>query len=948
MSVPSHIVAIGASAGGLEALSEFFDHLPATDRLAFVVIQHLSPDHRSYMVDLLQKHTTLMVREAVDGAAVEAGCVYHIPPGQVLSIGGGMLRLEPQRDRRGVNPPIDAFFRSLAADRGADAVAIVLSGTGSDGAAGVRAIKEAGGMALAQDPDSARFDGMPRAAAATGVVDIVARPGEMPDALLEALDHPRINVAPDEGAASPRAQAPLDAVVRLLHEHTGVDFSGYKATTLVRRLERRMGIRRCRSLDDYVALLRDQPAETDVLRKELLIGVTQFFRDSEAWDVLRHEVVPALFTANQGGREIRCWVAACSTGEEAYSLAMLLHEQREACGQHFRIKVFATDIDRQAIEHASQGIYPHAIASDLTRDRLERFFVRRPDGLQVNATLRESVIFAPHDLIRDPPFTRMDLTTCRNMLIYLQPEPQERVLALLNFSLKPNGWLFLGASESPAALGSQLQAVNGRWRLYQATGTRRQPAGVLPARLDQGPRWREPPMTRRSGGDPLLERVHQELVRDLDLRCLVVDGDGNLVHSFGDVGRFLRMAPGPVDTRIANLLAPGLAETVAGALRVAAREERDVAIEGVRTGEHAIDVRIKPLRPGRNDERLALVYLLGSRPLAPLIEPQRLDVEQASRARVDHLEERLQQTQANLQSTIEELETSNEELQATNEELVSANEELQSTNEELQSLNEELYTVNSELQLKVAEVSRANADMANLLAGANVATVFLEQSLNVRRFTPAAGELLNLLERDLGRPFAHIANPLAGGDLLELAARTALEGRDQRAEFAHPDGRSFLVTVRPYRTARGEDDGVVLTFVDISELRRSLAAHAASEARLRTVLDHLPDGVTVIFDAAGLVTAVAGRAAPAFGISLASVGRPVEALVPDAAGEGIAGACRAALAGRGRQALVRHGGRDLLVHSAPLPGDAQTAGMAVVIDVSALAGAFPRSAHERS
>jgi two-component system CheB/CheR fusion protein len=540
----------------------------------------------------------------------------------------------------------------------------------------------------------------------------------------------------------------------------------------------------------------------------------------------------------------------------------------------------------------------------------------------------------------------MDLTTCRNMLIYLQAEPQERVLGLLNFSLKPNGFLFLGSSESPSCLGPQLQPVNGRWRIYQATGARRQPVGLAPVRAEATSRWRETPArARASAADQLLERVHQELVKDLDVRCLVVDIDGHLAHSFGEVGRYLRMSSGPVDTRISSLLTPGLAEAVSGALRVAQREGKDVTIERVLTADQQVDVRIKPVRLAKPEGHYFFVYLLGGTKVAPSSSATSMDQGEISQLRVEHLEEKLHQTQASLQSTIEELETSNEELQATNEELVSANEELQSTNEELQSLNEELYTVNSELQVKIAEVSRANSDMNNLLAGANVATLFLEQSLNIRRFTPAAGQLLNLLDRDLGRPFVHIATTLRGGDLVDMAAKTAMHAAQHRTELRHDDGRHFLVTVMPYRTARGDDDGVVLTFVDISDLKRSAGRAEEAETRYGALTEHLPNGITVVYDRDLAVIDASGPGLRLLGGGAASlVGQPVEAIF-SAEGDLLRAGLTGVFAGRTEQAVCRIGGRDLLVTLLPVGDGAAAHGMAVAQDITSLRSSLARLAH---
>ena len=858
-----HIVAIGASAGGLEAIEAFFGAIEASPDMAFVVIQHLSPDHKSLMAELLQKHTKMGIREAEDGTEVSPGTIYLIPRKKNMSMFGGKLFLSPQAE--GLNLPIDIFFESLAEDRGDRAIGVVLSGTGSDGTRGIRTIKEAGGVAMAQSEETARFNGMPNSAAATGIIDFILPPEQL---AAEVLGFSRGVVAlTDEQGSPERGNTDyLSKIFMLIKRKTGVDLSYYKENTIIRRIERRMGITRIDELPQYVHFLEDNAQEIHTLFKEILIGVTRFFRDPEAFEVLGDSVLPEIFRRKPEGEDIRVWVPGCSTGEEAYSLAILFAEFAEAQGYGNEVKIFATDIDKDAIEFASFGLYPESVAADMTPGRISRFFTRKGEHYQVSQNIREMVIFAYHNVFKDPPFRQVDLVTCRNLLIYLQPILQKRVIGNFQFSLNSGGFLFLGTSESLGDLSTGFYSIDTRWKVF------RHKEGNRPRQLNfsdhtpaaragrEGPEPRSGPESPRPG---TLDGAFERLIEATIAPCVIVDSEWRIEHIFGSVSDFFHLPAGRMDFSVTKMVRPDLSLPVSTALQDAMKEHREVAYQRLRVerNEDEFDaaISVKPLIGSRGEALYAL--LLRRYEIAPTgeegdaregveategVEPTRLNLDESVQRRMNSLESELQYTRENLQATIEELETSNEELQATNEELLSSNEELQSTNEELQSVNEELITVNAEYQKKIEELSELNDDMNNLLSSTHIGTVFLDRDLVIRKYTPPVTKQINLIESDLGRPFSDISNNLLYDDLIEDIRAVLREEQARETEVASRLGRWYLVKVQPYRTERDRLEGVVITLIDITERKGAEEDAARQHDLTMRILEANPSAITMV------------------------------------------------------------------------------------------------------
>ncbi len=838
---PKYVVGIGASAGGLEAIEAFFKNLQAKSGLAFVVVQHLSPDYKSLMVELLSKYTAMPVARAIEGMVVEANHVYLIPPKKNLTIFHGKLLLSEQDHSRGVNLPIDVFLRSLAEDLEDKSIAVILSGTGSDGTRGIRSIKEAGGMIMVQSDESAKFDGMPKSAMATGLPDFVLPVEELPAQMLAFVEHPKSSktaifdslLTDEEG---------LTRIFSMLREKSRVDFTYYKPSTVVRRIERRMTVNQIADLRDYVRYLELYPSEVMTLYRELLIGVTSFFRDKDAFDLLRDKLLPELFE-RAGKREIRIWSAGCSSGEEAYSLAILFREAMEQAGKLMEVKIFATDVDRNAVQHAGNGIYPESIAADLSPQLLTKYFHRNEDNFQITRGVREMVVFAQHNLLKDPPFTNIDLVVCRNLLIYLQPVLQKKALDLFSFSLKEHGVLFLGSSETTGDSGDLFEPVHHRWKIYRAKGRRRLSDSTdlsgFNARAHLGP----PRFNQRHSGvrsvqdDPhLLERLVVGLAGDYVPLTLVVDEHMDLLHVVGDSQGFLLPPMGRVQTDVTKMAVKELAIPLATALQKVFKTHDDIAYTNIhlkRNGETlVVQMRLRLLPGRKNQDPLAAVLIEETRRRADNEDPsETYDLDREAAERIADLEQELQFTRENLQATVEELETSNEELQATNEELLASNEELQSTNEELQSVNEELYTVNAEYQSKILELTELNNDLDNLLVSSDILTLFLDEGLVLRRFTPGVTEVFRLIETDVGRPLSHISHNLRDIDPVQIAEDVQAHGRSIEREAQVIQGRVFLMRASPYHIASDLVSGVVLNFVDITNIRRAEAALHESEER---------------------------------------------------------------------------------------------------------------------
>lgn len=832
---PLYYVGIGASAGGLEALEAFFTNMPADSGLAFIVIQHLSPDYKSLMVELLSKRTGMPVRRAEEAMWVEPNTVYLIPPRKLLTIFHGKLILTDLDHSKGINMPIDAFLRSLAEDQGEKVIGIILSGTGSDGVRGIRAIKEAGGMVMVQSQESAKFDGMPRAAIDTGLTDVELPPEEMPSRLLGFLRRPFAVVA-DRPHALLSDEDGLTRIFALLREQTRVDFTFYKPSTVLRRIERRISVCQMTDLRDYVRLLESRPSEVSTLYRELLIGVTSFFRDREVFDEIANLYLPELLKQGNNREEIRFWVAGCSSGEEAYTLAILAQECMDRLQRSIPLKIFATDIDREAIQRAGSGIYPESIAADLPPGVLSKYFVRRENQYQVQRGIREMVVFAQHNLIKDPPFTNIDLVSCRNLLIYLQPVLQQKVLESINFSLTPQGLLLLGTSETPGEMTDFFAPLHNKFKIYRSQGKKRL---VPDAKLlfqpviDSGVQYTPNRRTRGFSNlshreeERLLERLLDTLAEDYIPLVAVVNENMELVHLVGNTQGLLRLPTGKQINDISRMAEKELAIPMATGLQKIFGGVPELKYTNIRipwqNAVRSVQMHILKVNGKKGQEPLAAVFIKdmpSPRPETSQGETQEFDLSREAEQRIGDLEQELQFTKENLQATIEELETSNEELQATNEELLASNEELQSTNEELQSVNEELHTVNTEYQTKILELTEMTNDLENFMATTRVATLFLDENQEIRKFTPELGRIYRILPGDIGRPISHLTHKLIGEDPVVAVHEVLLSGKLLEREVRTEDGGYFLMRAMPYQVGGPYPSGVVLIFVDVAQLRQ--------------------------------------------------------------------------------------------------------------------------------
>jgi two-component system CheB/CheR fusion protein len=837
------VVGIGASAGGLEALEQFFTHAPADSGLAFVVVQHLDPTQESMLVQLLQRSSAMPVVQVVDGQKVRPNHVYVIPPRQDLDLLHGVLHLMEPTEKRGLRLPIDHFLRSLAADLRSNAMGVILSGMGSDGTLGLRAIKESAGAAFVQAPDSARFDSMPRSAIDAGLADVVGPAEELVPCILAFLHHtPALALAvPAQAQGSANANlGDVDKVLLLLREHTGNDFSLYRKSTLVRRIARRMCVHQLSHIGDYVRLLRESKTEAHLLFQELLIGVTSFFRDPAVWDQIKSEVMPALLALQPQGGVLRAWVPGCSTGEEAYGLAMVFKEALEGASPraNLKLQIFATDLDKTAIDMARSGVYPPGISANVSEQRLRRFFVEDGQGYRVSSEIRDMVVFAPQNLAMDPPFTRLDLLSCRNLLIYLEPELQQKLIALFHHSLNPGGVLLLGSAETVGQASKLFALWPGEARLYRRLdGRPHNELGAFPSVFA----FHRPPRNIPNGeaatvaAAPKMANLKQ-LADDLLLQrftpaAVLAAANGDIVYLSGKTGRFLEPAAGKASLNLLAMAREGLDRALAKGFHRAMRDKLAVTIKDVSVGFNGgnlrLNVHVQPLNSDNLLQGLALVVF---EELAPRDLPQSLASDSAPDAapaqRLVTLQKELQRVHEDLQATREEMQTSQEELKSMNEELQNTNEELQSTNEEfttskeeMQSMNEELQTVNHELMSRVDELVLTADDMNNLLNSAQVATLFLDVHLGVRRFTPAMAHLIKLIPSDIGRPITDLVSALQYPQLVDDAHEVLRTLVASVRDVPASDDRWYAAHLMPYRTQDNRIDGVVITFSEIGAIK---------------------------------------------------------------------------------------------------------------------------------
>ena len=831
-----HVAGIGASAGGIEALQTFFEHLSPNKGIAYVVIQHLSPHFRSLMVEILSKHTELPVKAITEGMVIEPGHVYVAPPGMNISVFHGKLFTIEQDRSSGFWFPIDSFFESLAEDYGDKSIGIVLSGTGSDGTHGGRLIKEAGGLFIAQDPETAKFNGMPRNAIGTGLVDQVLAPESMAAMLANYVNFPRTVPGDDNLTKDDIVLHGIERILNILKKRFRIDFSNYKPSTVMRRIEHRMSVNLIANYDDYIQSILSSDREANILYKELLIGVTRFFRDPESYEALKRQVIPKLFdiAETRPTNAIRVWVAGCSSGEEAYSMAIILQDYANKFKQrYYDIKVFATDADMQAITVAGAGMYPPSIAADIPQEYLERYFVKEGEQLRIIREIRQKVIFAPQDIINNAPFSRIDLATCRNVLIYFKPEIQAHVLKKIAYSLAPSGFLFLGASENLGEVSKFFTNLNPTHKLFKYQSSSR--PVVVPSFVNHSPLYTQklprngqdkPKVLQRSKTNAALSNLLVESMGDYLPDSLIVDRNLHVMYSFGDTSTYMSMPTGQVDMHITSLLIPALQTTVSTALHEAQQKKEKIIFKDLSVihGDEklTLDLIVQPnIRNEKADYFLILFNEGRKEPIKESDVITRIDIDKQTLQRIQDLENKLEFTEETLQATIEELETSNEELQATNEELMAANEELQSTNEELHSTNEELVTVNNEYHVKIKEMSSLNDDMENILRCSDISTIFLDKELQIRRFSTGSQQFVRLKDTDIGRPFSHFSHMIGDINLLKLASVVISSNQQIDRELETEDGKSYLVRVYPYLSHLNQCEGAVITFVEITSLKDS-------------------------------------------------------------------------------------------------------------------------------
>ena len=827
-AVGLRIVGLGASAGGLEPLQQFLAGVPAGSGLAYVVVQHMDPTHKALLAELLQRATSMPVREAVNAQRIEPDAVYVIPPNSELTVLGGALHLAIPLQPRGQRLPIDVFFSSLARELGPRAVGVVLSGMGSDGTQGLEAISSQGGLTLAQQPDSAQFDSMPKSAIASACVDIVALPADMPERILGVTGRqPAPDTPPFESDADPASE--LETVLELLQDRTRHDFAPYKSNTQLRRIARRMAVHGIDSMTAYADFLRDNPQELDLLFKEMLIGVTSFFRDPEVWRELSDSVLPTLIERHsKDAGPLRAWVIGCSTGEEAYSLAMAFTEAVEsmpACAG-CELQIFATDLNADAIAAARRGRFASTIARDLPAERLARFFSERPDGYLVDKRIRDMVLFAQHDVILDPPFTRLDMLSCRNLMIYFGNALQRRLVPLFHYSLRPGGALLLGSSETVGRAQSLFSPLHPKSRLYwrsdngHAMGavvfpTHRRPSSQTATQETTLPPMNTPPANLQALADQLL-------LQSFSPSAVLVNDGGDVVYISGRTGRYLEPAAGKANWNIHVMARPAIRAQLAVALRTALQEKTSVELHGLRLDDETtamVDITVQAVTQPKSMEGMAMIVFRDVPP-APNRRARRTKVGDAADTAIsDELirsREEIHALRQEMRASQEELQASNEELQSTNEELQSANEELTTSKEEAQSMNEELQTINGELQSKLDDLALAQSDMQNLLNSTDIATLFLDKDLNVRRFTEQIARVVHLREADIGRPLSELASTLLYPEMHDDVKETLRTLAFSEKQIATNDGHWFTVRIMPYRTLANVIQGVVITFVDIT------------------------------------------------------------------------------------------------------------------------------------
>lgn len=855
---PTHFVGIGASAGGLEALEGLFKNMPNDTDLAFIIVQHLSPDYKSMMVELLSRKTTMQVLQIEDGMKAEANCIYLVPPKKNLEIYHSNLFLTEQLRDSGLNLPIDIFFRSLAIDKGKNAIGIVLSGTGSDGALGVRAIKEHGGLIVVQDNKDAKFDGMPKSAIATGLVDYILEAEKISDALVKYIKHPLVTQSSQKDELS-KEETDFVKILSLIRTNVGKDFSYYKPKTIIRRIERRISVNQIHDIDDYIQLLLHSRKECEILAREFLIGVTQFFRDKEAFEVIEKRVIPELFSKPTIKQPVRIWCVGCSSGEEAYSIAILCKEYLNKNNIKADLQIFATDLDKEAIKYAGLANYSESIVSDVSKNLLDKYFIRKHDTYQIKDEIRQMVIFSNHNVISDPPFSKINLTICRNLLIYFKPEMQDKVLGLFQYALQNNGFLFLGSSESLSGMSDAFETIDSKSKIFKFKQGYKVPILSSLLKLEKSTRNYKEPINNiydNQTAPPINNnQLYEKVMNYFAPAGVIVDSNNIIVHLFKDVQKYLSFPEGKPTYNIINIANPQLSMILSNMLFKVRKENTEVVLKKVKFVENEqvsfLNISAKPLNINKKEQEFIVVSFVEHQESKKSSEEDagnEFDFNEQVSERIQELEREIQYRDENLQTTIEELETSNEELQATNEELVSSNEELQSTNEELQSVNEELYTVNSQYQEKINELTVLNNDVNNLLVNTSIGTLFLDNYFTVRKFTPEIKKVINVMEVDIGRPFKHLTLNCDYPDIIKDIEDVLDKLTHKELEVQADDNEWYLIKLQPYRHEDKSIHGVILISINISKLQKS-------RKQYQTLFDTMPHGI-VYQEADGKISSV--------------------------------------------------------------------------------------------
>ena len=846
------IIAVGASAGGLEALKAFFENIPETDKNAYVVIQHLSPDYKSMMGELLKKNTNLPIREVKDGKKIEQGHIYLIPPANNLILDKNKLHLVKKPTGQSLNLPIDMFFESLAKHKKEKAIGVILSGTGSDGTRGVRAIKDRDGMVMVQNPEEAKFDGMPQSAINTGLIDYVLPVSQMGKELKNFIDAPSVFHFKDGDLNYNESE--LMKILRFVDEKTGLDFREYKHATLARRIARRVNVCKCKSLSDYYEFLIHNEEETEILHREFLIGVTKFFRDENVWKVLREDVIPKLVAKKKNGEIIKLWDVACSSGEEAYSFAMIISEEIERQNKSIDLKIFATDISEKHLNIGSEGLYPESIVADIDSELLLKYFISKPHGYKVIDKMRRMVVFSKHNIIKNPPFSNMDIVACRNLLIYFQPGIQNKALNFLQYALKVGGVLVLGTSENVSSQKNNFKVIDRSAKIFQnqnaekrlntniseSTSTNHLPANTREIKRPT-PRKTTNPIKAK-----LTEELNETILEVFGGASVFVDKDFNILQAVGEFRKYANLPVSGFSVNLLDMLGPDLKYIIQSTLKKAKKNNKKLRYQDASfekyDGQGLVDIIVKPFPQKREDDNTNFVITFVEKEinLNNVGTLEKLTLTKRTKEYVADLEEELKETKEELNTSLEEIETSNEELQAANEELLASNEELQSTNEELQSVNEEINTVNAENLQKVEDLAALNADMNNLLESTEIGVIFLDKSLRIRKFTPAIQRHFNLIDSDEGRPIEHFTSSMGKSNLITRCKRVLRTGKILEKQVMTKDNSYFLRRISPYINSNNEISGVVVTFIDVGLLQKSKEKLIASEKRFKSFYEEDP------------------------------------------------------------------------------------------------------------